>query len=308
MITNDDGIDAAGIRAIVDSLKDELDLFVVAPMKERSGAGHSITLGKDIHLKEVADHEFAFDGTPVDCVTFALRNLVRDKPELCISGINLGANLGNDTLCSGTVGAALAAANEGIPGIAISMVGARGPYHLDTAVHVLKSLLRNKLRFLIACIIEGLNVNVPNVPLSELRGESKCANSENAFGARSLLQEKLPDSFRYCHEEPINFGGSNFDVTEGENGFFATVTVLQPSLFDSHSNDILEDITQGMWDDEFFSKFLCLFALTFLGGCITMDKQTPPSIRFTYHRVKANETLKSIAKKYYIPLAGGLGS
>ena len=106
LITNDDGIDAAGIGAIVDSLKDELDLFVVAPMKERSGAGHSITLGKDIHLKEVADHEFAFDGTPVDCVTFALRNLVRDKPELCISGINLGANLGNDTLCSGTVGAA----------------------------------------------------------------------------------------------------------------------------------------------------------------------------------------------------------
>ncbi len=243
LVTNDDGIHAAGIRAVIDQLSENIDPFIVAPMRERSGAGHSITLGRDIHLKEISANEFAFDGTPVDCVSFALRNLVKEKPEFCISGINLGANLGNDTLCSGTVGAALAAAKEGIPGIAVSIVGRHGPYHIDTAIAVLKSLLHYKNEIISHIHNRILNVNVPNLPEEQLKGIKVCQLGERIW-SEEFVSGKSANSFRYHHEEPINFGDDNTDVVAIENGW-ATVSVLVPSLFDSSTTEGLEKLILG---------------------------------------------------------------
>ena len=239
ILCNDDGLRAEGINAVYEAVKDKLDPLILAPARERSGASHSISLGVDIHLKEEDDHAFAFDGTPVDCVLFALRNLVKEKPDLLISGINHGANLGNDTLCSGTVGAALAAAREGIPAIAISMDG-YAPYHFETAVHVLNKVLEKRNKIFSKIHPRVLNINVPNIPLSELNGIRVCQLGERIW-SEEFVAGTTPDSFRYHHEEPINFGGSGYDVTEVKDGF-ASISVLHPSLFDRHSNDLLEDM------------------------------------------------------------------
>ena len=248
LLTNDDGVHSRGIEAVYEAVKDITDPLMVAPAREKSGASHSITLGRDLHLEEKNDHMFAYDGTPVDCVLFALRNLVRDKPELCISGINHGANLGNDTLCSGTVGAALAAANEGIPSIAISMNG-RGPYEFDTAILVLKKILKKRHQIFSKIHGKVLNINVPNIPLKDLKG-IKITKLGERIWSEEFVPGETPGSFRYHHEEPINFGGSGFDVTEVTDGF-ATITVLEPNLMDRHSNDILEDMANEWKFDSF---------------------------------------------------------
>mgnify|MGYP003688115097 CR=1 FL=1 len=245
ILTNDDGLRADGIQAVYEAVKNICDPLLLAPAQERSGASHSISLGKDIHLHEEHDHSYSFDGTPVDCVLFALRNLVKEKPDLLISGINHGANLGNDTLCSGTVGAALAAANEGIPAIAISMDG-RGPYHFETATHVLLKILEQKQKIFSKIHPRVLNINVPNIPLAELKGIRVCKLGERIW-SEEFVAGKTPGSFRYYHEEPINFGGKGFDVSELKDGY-ATISVLHPSLLDKHSNDILEDLSNE-WKD-----------------------------------------------------------
>ncbi|SMF62316.1 5'/3'-nucleotidase SurE [Pseudobacteriovorax antillogorgiicola] len=241
LLTNDDGLHAEGIQAVQEGLKDLIDPLVVAPARERSGASHSVSLGRDLHLQEAENNVYSFDGTPVDCVLFTLRNLVRDKPDFCISGINHGANLGNDTLCSGTVGAALAAANEGIPSIAISMVG-RGPYHMATAIHVLKQVFAMRHKVFSKIHSKVLNINVPNIPVGELQG-LKVAKLGERIWSEEFVAGKDPGSFRYHHEEPINFGGSEFDVTAVQDGF-ASLTVLEPNLMDRHSHDILEDLAK----------------------------------------------------------------
>ncbi|NRA68994.1 MAG: 5'/3'-nucleotidase SurE [Pseudobacteriovorax sp.] len=240
LLTNDDGVHAEGMDALLSGLNQLVEPVVVAPLTEKSGASSSITLGRDIHLVEKDDDLFAFDGTPVDCVAFALRNLLREKPELCISGINMGENLGNDTLCSGTVGAALAAAQEGIPAIAISIVGRSGPYHFDTAIAVLKRLLMKKHEIFREDQKSVLNINVPNLPLPELKGIKVCS-----LGQRVWSEEFLPGtdsgSFRYNHADPVNFGGTDIDVTEIRNGY-ATISVLQASLFNPLATESLRKL------------------------------------------------------------------
>lgn len=239
ILTNDDGIDAEGLQRVIAGVADLVDPLVVAPARERSGASHSISLGRDLHLQDRDQQVFALDGTPVDCVLFALRNLVRDKPALCISGINHGANLGNDTLYSGTVGAALVAASEGIPAIAISM-DSRGPYEFDTAIYVLREVLKNRQKIFSRIHTKVLNINVPNLPLAQLKGIRLGKPGERIW-SEEFVAGGEPNTFRYHHEEPINFGGSGFDVTAVTDGY-ASLSVLAPSLFDQHSHEILEDL------------------------------------------------------------------
>ena len=238
LLTNDDGIHADGIEAMIMGLADLIEPIVVAPLCEKSGASSSITLGRDIHLVEKGNQLFAFDGSPVDCVAFALRNLIKVKPELCISGINLGENLGSDTICSGTVGAALAAAAEGIPAIAISMQGRRGPFHFDSAVHVLRQILK-KYRLIFRSIGHGiLNVNVPNRPKDDIVGIKLCKLAHRVW-SEEFLPGAEASSFRYNHADPVNFGGFGKDVTELQAGY-VTVSVLRPSLEDHSARENLQ--------------------------------------------------------------------
>jgi 5'-nucleotidase len=125
LLTNDDGHLAAGLRALVAELKDFADLYIVAPSVERSGAAQSLTLRQPIVCHKTAENEWAIDGTPADCVIVALHSLLQAPPDLVISGINHGANLGENVYYSGTVGAAREAAIHHMPGLAVSLCSKR---------------------------------------------------------------------------------------------------------------------------------------------------------------------------------------
>jgi len=120
LITNDDGIHAAGLRALVNAFKDWAIVTVVAPLQERSAAAQSLTLRQPIYCDEIAEREYAVEGTPADAMILAFHTLLQEKPDLVISGINRGANMGENVYYSGTVGAAREAAINRVPAIAVS--------------------------------------------------------------------------------------------------------------------------------------------------------------------------------------------
>ena len=120
LLTNDDGIEAEGLKTLEEALKDLAHLVVVAPDQERSAVSHGLTLRAPLSLQEIGPDHYVLNGTPADCVIYALRHLFVQFPDLVISGINHGANLGDDIMYSGTVAAAREAAAHGIPSMAVS--------------------------------------------------------------------------------------------------------------------------------------------------------------------------------------------
>lgn len=168
LVSNDDGVYAIGIGILAAALKKIADVTVVAPDRNRSGASNSLTLNAPMHAKEIASGIISVEGTPTDSVHLALTGLLEELPDMVVSGINEGGNLGDDILYSGTVAAAIEGRSLGLPAIAISLVGHD---HYETAAAVMLTLVER----LIADPLPAntiLNVNVPNVPQSELEGYS----------------------------------------------------------------------------------------------------------------------------------------
>ena len=141
LVTNDDGIDAAGLAALVSAVAHLGRVVVVAPDRERSGAGHALTLGRPLRVRSRGEDRFEVDGTPTDCVHLGVFNLTGGRPpQLVLSGINRGANLGDDVLYSGTVAAAIEGRFLGLPAIAVSLVLSDGG-HYETAARVAAELV-----------------------------------------------------------------------------------------------------------------------------------------------------------------------
>lgn len=171
LISNDDGIESPGLRALVESLSSLGKIVVVAPDREQSTTSHSLTLHRPLRIRH--KHErgewYSVDGTPSDCVYWAARWLLKENPpDLLCSGINRGANLGNDVTYSGTVAAAFEGTLLGIPSIAFSCVG-RHPFHFETAAGFAPRVA--------AAVLERgmppdtlINVNTPNLPPDEIQG------------------------------------------------------------------------------------------------------------------------------------------
>jgi 5'-nucleotidase len=171
LISNDDGIEAIGIRVLADSMRDLGGVTIVAPDKNCSGASNSLTLDAPIRIKELEKGVYRVSGTPTDCVHVALTGLLAEDPDIVVSGINAGANLGDDVIYSGTVAAAMEGRFLGYPAIAVSLVFAEdsGHHHYDTAGEAARRLVKQLQRDpLPADTI--LNVNVPDCPWSEIRG------------------------------------------------------------------------------------------------------------------------------------------
>lgn len=169
LISNDDGYQAPGIRALAQALAAVADITVVAPERDRSGASNSLTLDAPIRA-HYADNGFIYvDGTPTDCVHLAITGLLQQEPDMVVSGVNAGANMGDDVLYSGTVAAAMEGRFLGLPAIAVSMVCNAQPQHFDTAASIAANLVRQlQARPLPADTI--LNVNVPDLPLDQIQG------------------------------------------------------------------------------------------------------------------------------------------
>jgi 5'-nucleotidase len=132
LVSNDDGIHSAGLAALADALAAVGDVVVVAPDREQSACSHALTLHRPLRIDEAGPNRFAVDGTPTDCVNLAVNAILPEKPTLLVSGINRGANLGDDVTYSGTVSAAMEGTLLGVPSIAMSLIG-RGPYDFGPA-------------------------------------------------------------------------------------------------------------------------------------------------------------------------------
>jgi len=168
LLSNDDGYLAPGLQAIAEELSSAAQVTVVAPDRNRSGASNSLTLQRPLRVHKAPSGFYKVDGTPTDCVHLALTGLLDEEPDMVVSGINAGANLGDDVIYSGTVAAATEGRFLGLPALAVSLAG-RDNYHFDTAAKAAGQIVQQLLKQPLA---EDtiLNINVPNVPWSEIKG------------------------------------------------------------------------------------------------------------------------------------------
>jgi 5'-nucleotidase len=166
LISNDDGYLAPGINALAEALAPIAEIVVVAPDSNRSGSSNSLTLDRPLSVYRAANGFHFVNGTPSDCVHIALTGVLPFRPDLVVSGINQGQNMGDDTLYSGTVAAATEGFLFGIPAIAFSQVQ-HGWAHLDAAVRVAREIVERRFEELQSPYL--LNVNIPNLPYDELK-------------------------------------------------------------------------------------------------------------------------------------------
>ncbi len=237
LLTNDDGINAEGLATAIAVAEARGDFLAVAPFTEQSGKSHSITKDEPLRLRKMREHVYALGGTPADCVKFALHELLMDtKPDLVISGINHGANLGQDTIYSGTVAAAIEAAMNSLPAIALSLCGLP-PYHFDTA----EAVLRRVIAKFAAQVPDGrvLNVNIPNIALDAVKG-MRFATLGTRHYEKKFYQAPNPRNIPY-YWMGWTFGGFDdkspgSDCVTVDEGY-VSLSMLKPSLIDRTTNE-----------------------------------------------------------------------
>lgn len=168
LVSNDDGYQAPGIVSLAAALRDLAEVIVVAPDQDRSGASNSLTLKRPLYISRHENGFFSVEGTPTDCVHLAINGLLDERPDMVVSGINAGPNLGDDVIYSGTVAAAMEGRFLGSPALAVSLAS-RQPKYYDTAARVARRIVaRLRENPLPADTI--LNVNVPDLPWEQLAG------------------------------------------------------------------------------------------------------------------------------------------
>ncbi|UCC66663.1 MAG: 5'/3'-nucleotidase SurE [Deltaproteobacteria bacterium] len=180
LVTNDDGVFSEGLSILANTMEALGEVYVVAPDRERSAAAHSLTLHRPLRVEEVSPGVYAVDGTPVDCVNLAVYGIIRGRPDLVVSGINKGPNLGEDVVYSGTVSAAFEATFLGIPAIAISLASRRD-FKYQVAANFALKVAKNIMQ--VGLPAETfLNINVPNVEENEIRSCKITRQGKRVFG------------------------------------------------------------------------------------------------------------------------------
>src|SRR5438045_3361787 len=167
LLSNDDGYFSPGLERLAADLAPHAQITVVAPERDRSGASNSLTLDRPLTVRRAANGFLFVNGTPTDCVHLAVTGLLQEMPDMVVSGINYGANMGDDTIYSGTVAAATEGYLLGIPSIAVSLASKSGK-HFQTAARVVVDMIHRHRRRPSGAWL--LNVNVPDVPYDSLRG------------------------------------------------------------------------------------------------------------------------------------------
>jgi 5'-nucleotidase len=194
LVSNDDGIHAEGLRALANSLEPLGTVVVVAPDRERSATGHSLTLSRPLRVTTVEENWYSVDGTPTDCITLAVMELLPRRPQLVAAGINHGSNLGDDVTYSGTVASAMEATLQGIPAFAISLAGDR-TCDFRTAALCARRLAREVLQ-------RGLpqdtllNVNVPNLRPEAIQGWAVTRQGRRVY-SESVVRKTDPRGHTY---------------------------------------------------------------------------------------------------------------
>lgn len=245
LLTNDDGINAKGIYALAKELEKDHEVIIVAPAKEQSACGHSITLTRPLIVRKTKieglnSEAFSVDGTPADCVKIAINKLVVGKIDMVVSGINRGFNLGTDVLYSGTVSAAIEACIYKIPAIAVSMEIKENIETYDIAAKYVSSiLLKAKQNNIKSNIV--LNVNIPLLKENKIKGIKVCKigtrlyNNDyiKSIGENNETQYEIKGKVKDIHEEDA-------DTKYFKEGY-VTVTPLH---YDLTNFNILEDVSK----------------------------------------------------------------
>ena len=227
LISNDDGYKADGIIQLAKSLSEIAEVIVVAPSENKSAASSSLTIGKPLKPIQIEKNVYAIDATPSDCVHLALCGFIKESIDLVVTGINFGANLGDDVIYSGTVAGAIEGRFLGLPSIAMSLASWECK-HFDTAGKVAKLLVAqiDKAPLAYNTII---NVNVPDVPMSEIKG-IKSTRLGNRHKSEPSIQDSKDPSLYWIGEngkEADNGEGTDFHAISNN---FVSVTPLQIDL------------------------------------------------------------------------------
>jgi 5'-nucleotidase len=230
LITNDDGITAPGIRNLVEAVKDLGKITVVAPDKPQSGMGHAITIGHPLRMNKIEMIEgvqcWQTSGTPVDCVKLAVDKILHRKPDLCLSGINHGANHSINVIYSGTMSAAMEASIESIPSIGFSLLNYSYEADFEAARYyvrkIVSSLLKKKLdKHLL------LNVNIPSIPIELIKGVKVCRQAYAKY-QEDFKERKDPQGKKYYWLTGafVNFDkGKDTDVWALDNNYVSVVPI-----------------------------------------------------------------------------------
>jgi 5'-nucleotidase len=189
LLSNDDGYFAPGLAALAAALQPLGEITVVAPERDRSGASNSLTLDRPLYLRRAGNGYYYVNGTPTDCVHMAVTGLLDIEPDIVVSGINSGSNMGDDTLYSGTVAAATEGYLLGVPAIAVSLVGTEFA-HYDTAARVARELVE-RIRSAPPAEPVLLNVNVPDLPYGEL-GATEVTRLGRRHKAQPVVKGRNP--------------------------------------------------------------------------------------------------------------------
>lgn len=229
LVSNDDGYLATGINALANALSKIAEIVVVAPERNHSGASNSLTLHTPLRIRKVGENHYFVDGTPSDCVHLALSGFLDFEPDIVVSGVNHGANLGDDVIYSGTVAAAMEGRFLGFPAIAVSLVGHRA-VHFDAAARVACDLIARLQRNPLPGDVI-LNVNVPDRPYDQLTGVTV---ARLGFRHRSepLIESEDPQGSKIYWIGPAGPGqdaGPGTDFAVIENGA-VSITPLKVDL------------------------------------------------------------------------------
>ena len=223
LVSNDDGIHSAGIHVLADALRSIGDVYVIAPDRERNAASHALTLHKPLRLEQLRDKVYSVNGTPTDCINLAINGILPEKPDIVVSGINKGGNLGDDVTYSGTVSAAFEGTLLGIPSFAVSQV-AEGDYKFETAAKVAVFLaLQIKERSLPPGVL--LNVNVPNLDIKEIRGIKMTRQGKRIYDENAIIEKVDPRGKKYYW-----IGGSRLSWEKTEDSDFSAIEEEKVSI------------------------------------------------------------------------------
>ena len=251
LVTNDDGITAPGIRALIDVMSKIGDVLVVAPDKPQSAMGHAITINSTLYLNKISAEdaavtEYSCSGTPVDCVKLAVNEILKKKPDLCVSGVNHGSNSSINVIYSGTMSAAVEAGIEGVPAIGFSLLDYDWNADFETIKPFIEKITLEALENGIPKDVV-LNVNFPKLKKDAIKGIKICRQAK-AIWAEKFDKRVTPQGkdYYWLAGEFINQDkGQDTDEWALANGFISVV----PVQFDLTAHHSIQELNTWKWNE-----------------------------------------------------------
>ncbi|MDX7988861.1 5'/3'-nucleotidase SurE [Xenorhabdus sp. 12] len=248
LLSNDDGVTAPGIQTLAAALRKHYQVQVVAPDRNRSGASNALTLDRPLRINTLSNGDISVqEGTPTDCVYLGVNQLVHPRPDIVVSGINCGPNLGDDVIYSGTVAAAMEGRHLGLPALAVSL---NGDKHYATAAEITVRLLTLLQKFPLRAG-NTLNINVPDVPVEQIKGFRVTRCGCRSAADKVYVQEDPKGNMLYWIGPPgeKNDAGPETDFAAVDEGF-VSITPLHVDLTAYKAHKLMEEWLAKVGDIE----------------------------------------------------------